>query len=755
MDIMTDWYITENQPFSKVSVNILSVEPIEEVDFAVLQALCRLFNEKKSPSVPFLGKIYTLGEPLIGKFFGKYEVSIEDSETLSSSKDLQILNKFGPLISHYLGKTNGFNKKESNKIFGGKATIISTLQIYNGIISQSRILPSGDVITSIDSTKRWIQTLDQYIASLMTKGYSEKQILTILKDSIVSCPSYLKRRWFDAKLKRFTDMTAKDKIPGKNKTFIEFWNQWAQRHFIAKYDLTISQDTPIVEVCLQNGGLLHYPISIIRTKIDVSTVSVSNKKIDRLSKRLKLSVKIAKKIFTAPLAFGKLKLQYNIAPLTGVDLTSLGFSYGVFSAPELLLGDDTKVSISRSKDIDDLLRKHGPWSGPKVLTLHYLTPPLDAFVKSLELDKDELIRRLHKDLQSGADTYHLGTFQRGNHRELNSGTPAEFSSNARELGEQNRGSTTDIIVPIFPEIDNARCYALTKRALGDTRTNSKGIHWDRFKIIAQQESSRVRHSTRNLMALGIYSRALEAGEAGILLANPARGLPNEVSPLILAVDISRDLKKKQEATADIITMNGRGLLLSSPTTYNFDEGLIQSELILEWLVDRTTFAVNKVTELSLSTPNTLIFGYDGRLRRKQVEEFEKGVSLAMEELIAEDILPQDAASVILEITKRVPDRIYREDGTLPPEGTYLTDPLNTGYLIGSYPRRGTSQLLRVRIASQTKEVFTAKSALQFIHDMRYLDIASPYVQPREAIFMHVVDKKAKLSRHGAVPYIPF
>ena len=44
---------------------------------------------------------------------------------------------------------------------------------------------------------------------------------------------------------------------------------------------------------------------------------------------------------------------------------------------------------------------------------------------------------------------------------------------------------------------------------------------------------------------------------------------------------------------------------------------------------------------------------------------------------------------------------------------------------------------------------------QFIHDMRYLDIASPYVQPREAIFMHVVDNKAKLSRHGVVSYIPF
>lgn len=757
MDIKTDWHITENQPFSKVTISILRVEPIEEVDFAILQALCRLFNGKNVPSVPFKGKILSLGEPLTGKFFGKYKVSIENSEILTSSKDLHILNKFGPIISHYLGKKNGFNKKESNKIFGGKPTMTPTLQIYDAIQSQSRILPSGDVITSIDSAKRWVQTLDQYMQSLRTKGHSEKQMIARLEDVTVSCPSYLKRRWFDAKLKRFTDMTAQDMIPGKNQTFIEFWNLPAQKRFITKYNLTISQDTPIVEVSLQNGGPIHYPSSIIRTKIDISTVSVRNKKIDRLSKRLELNEEIAKRIFETSLTFGTLKLKYNSEPLMGVDLASLGFSYGVFSAPKLLLGDDTIVSISKSKDIDDFLRKHGPWSGPKVLTLHYLTPPLDAFVKSLkfDIDKDELICLLHKDLQYGANNYHLGEFQQGSYVELNSGTAAEFSSGARELGEQIGNSSTDIIVPIFPEIDNTRCYALTKRALGDTLTKSKGIHWDRFRIIAQQETSRVRHSTRNLMALGIYSRALEAGEAGILLANPARGLSSEVSPLILAVDISRDIKKKQEATADIITMNEQGLLLSSPTAFNFDEGVIQSELILEWLVDRTIFATNKVNKLRLSTPNTLIFGYDGRLRTKQIEEFNKGVSLAMEALIAEDILPQDAASVILEITKRIPDRIYRKNGTLPPEGTYLADPLNTGYLIGSYPRIGTSQPLRVRIASQTKEIFTPTSALQFIHDMRYLDIASPYVQPREAIFMHTVDKKAKLSRHGAVPYIPF
>ena len=108
MDIMTDWHITENQPFSKVPVNILSVEPIEQVDFAILQALCRLFNEKNIPSVPVEGKLYSIGEQRTGKFFGKYEVSIEGSETLSSSKDLQILNKFGPIISYYLGKLNFF-----------------------------------------------------------------------------------------------------------------------------------------------------------------------------------------------------------------------------------------------------------------------------------------------------------------------------------------------------------------------------------------------------------------------------------------------------------------------------------------------------------------------------------------------------------------------------------------------------------------------------------------------------------------------
>lgn len=257
------------------------------------------------------------------------------------------------------------------------------------------------------------------------------------------------------------------------------------------------------------------------------------------------------------------------------------------------------------------------------------------------------------------------------------------------------------------------------------------------------------------MALGIYSRALETGEAGILLAKPARGLPSKVSPLILSVDISRDIQKKQEATADIITMNGQGLLLSSPTTYNFNEGVIQSELIREWLVDRTTFAVNKVTELGLSLPNTLIFGYDGKLRRKQVDEFKKGVTLATTELTGEKILCKDVAIVVLEITKRIPDRIYNEDGTLPPEGTYLANSFDTGYLIGSYPRIGTSQPLRARIALQTKKIFAARTALQFIHDMRFLDFASPYVQPREAIFMHVVDKKAKLARHGLVPYIPF
>jgi hypothetical protein len=256
------------------------------------------------------------------------------------------------------------------------------------------------------------------------------------------------------------------------------------------------------------------------------------------------------------------------------------------------------------------------------------------------------------------------------------------------------------------------------------------------------------------MALAIYSRTLEAGEAGMLLAYPARGLPSGISPLILATDISRDVQKKQEATADIITMNGQGLLLSTPTTYNFNEGIIQSTLIREWLVDRTTFAVSKIIELGLSSPNTLIFGYDGKLRRKQIVEFEKGVFLAIEDLKGK-VLSQDLASVILEITKRIPDRIYCENGTLPPEGTYLANSYDTGYLIGSYPYIGTSQPLRVRIALQTKNIFTASSALQFIHDMRYLDFTSPYVQPREAIFMHVVDKKAKLSRHGAVPYIPF
>jgi len=756
MGLLTNWYRTTNQPFFKVPVSILNVDPPEEIDFAILQTLCRVNNEKNAPSVPFEGKIYSISEtPLIGTFFGKFIVSIEDCKTLTSKKHLHILSKFGPIICQYLGKINGFDKKEGNKSFGGQPMVNSTLQIYDGMLSQSRILPSGDVITSIDAAKRWMQTLEMYITSLMARGHSKERLFTELEDSTMRCPSYSKRRWFDAKLNGFPDMIAKNRIPGKNQTFIEFWNQPARRKFIAKYNLTIRPDTQIAEVRLKNGRSLYYPITIIRTKIDLSTVNVANKKIASSSQRLKLNNEISKKIFGAPLTFGKLIVQYSNKPLNGENLATLGYTNGVFSIPELLLGNDVKISISKSTDINYLLKNYGPWCGPKTLTLHYLTPPLDELIEFFDLKADELIQRLHNDLQSGAKAYGLGTFQQGDYVELKSGTPAEFSASARKLGKQIGESSIDIIVPILPETDNARCYALTKRALGDSRTKSKGIHWVNFSIIANQQVSRDRYSIRNLMALAIYSRALEAGEAGMLLANSARGLPNGISPMILATDISRDVQKKQEATADIITMNGKGLLLSTPTTYSFNEGVIQSRLIREWLVDRITFAVNKVSEIKLSSPNTLIFGYDGKLQRKQVDEFEKGIFLAIEELITEKILSQDVASVILEIIKRIPDRIYNENGTLPPEGTYLADSNDTGYLIGSYPYIGTSQPLRVRIALQTKKIFTARSAIQFIHDMRYLDFTSPYTQPREAIFMHVVDKKAKLARHGAVPYIPF
>jgi hypothetical protein len=230
MRFVTNWYWTINQPFSNVPVSILSVDPPEEVDFAILQTLCRFNNEKNAPSVPFEGKIHSIGEnPLTGTFFGKYIVSIEDHKILNSKKHLHILSKFGSIISQYLGKTNGFDKKEGNKSFGGQPMVSSTLQIYDGMLSQSRILPSGDVITSIDAAKRWVQTLDMHLASLMARGHPKEQVFTELEGSTVRCPSYSKRRWFDAKLNGFPDIIAKDKIPGKNQTFIEFWNQPARK----------------------------------------------------------------------------------------------------------------------------------------------------------------------------------------------------------------------------------------------------------------------------------------------------------------------------------------------------------------------------------------------------------------------------------------------------------------------------------------------------------------------------------------------
>ena len=102
-------------------------------------------------------------------------------------------------------------------------------------------------------------------------------------------------------------------------------------------------------------------------------------------------------------------------------------------------------------------------------------------------------------------------------------------------------------------------------------------------------------------------------------------------------------------------------------------------------------------------------------------------------------------------------RLYDINDRKLPEGIVVISPVSTIFLLASRPYFGTPQPLRLhRSSNGNGSVFPDPlSVAQFVHDMRYLDPVSPYVQPKLPIFGHTVHKKSNAARYGKVPYITY
>ncbi len=757
-EIITNLFITQNQPFKCLKCSVYSFQ-CAEISFGLLQAAANILTSKGFPATVIEKQVYCIGSGFDITIRG-YALKLKERKILQSSNedDIWKLQKLANAILALLAEKSGYHLNEGNKHFGGQPNIIGNISVYSAFEKMVWATSNGDILVALDAGMRWVQ----YLQDVLTNGQkhsktSKQSIEEMLLESSVQFPT-ISGKWREGKVVQIIwEKIGSYEIDGRS--LHKYWLQERQ-NFLKRYNITLNQDDmPILLLNIGYEEPYSYPAGVCRLAIDLTDLPheiYDRGKVNKPWERFNAIKTISNQLFNKKLDFNGLSIEFDIRPLTLKDpRVKEIFEMGEVSPPSIEFKDNQSISIIDDRDIIKGLQRFGPYSGSKEINVHFFVP------KSLK-DKVSI---LYDQFKQAMRELNLGSIIKIPINNFVTDIPEDgrqyFTACLRGATKIKQTNGTDFVaVIVLPQKEESQAYGDVKRAFGSLSVPSLCMKTATFMNLIERENSK-KFYLRKIIAINLYTRILKPGEAVWLLKNPAGGFPKDKVPYVSAVDMSRDHKSRSETAADMVTYDAYGRILDPGQSINAKGEYLSSELVKDWLFQRTASAIVQGELMDdASSPTELIYLHDGNLKWNQVVEFKNGAQKAVSQLIDSGLVTDDLGLVILSLTKRDVIRLFeRNNGwkiSNPPKEIYLID-RQTGevHLASSSPFIGTTNLIRLQIKDQTKKTFTPQTLVRFINDLRYLDAGSPYNQPKLPIVSHMVHNKANFSRFGEICYFPY
>lgn len=711
--------------------------------------LCRAFEEKTA--VPCKG-----AEEIIVAGCGPDQ--IETGEIKASKKETKSFDPQNPLMRSALQDMinekidtrmyhQGFQEENSlyipqkGNIYRGNMG--EPFLVYSdGCRYQIEILQTGHVLVWIDPKGRIKQRASDFIEwkeNYSKKGDVEKELIgeKVKVEPYNTTGEIMDIQW--------NETVSTQKIPTSElgidveEEEISLREYWKRTHGI---HLT-ENEGPIIQVKLNTREMeLSYPPSqvYISTKNKSIPKGIREKFSYPSVKRVGKTEKLASTILGHPLEIGDKTIRFETEMATEDRLKKIGKlkSKGKINEPSYLIGDTKSVQDPKK------IKSHGPFSGTKTISIHYVYP------ENINFDID----LLHEKLAEFFESFNLGKLEKIGD------TPVSFECQKPDRNDYSF-ATGKAIEKIDDELKNDTViFSVTigdkeTYAGGKQETHEKGYIIQNMKEKTAKDIVKGNYGDYPMAVntlLQVYLKTLDKGEAPWILEHPAG---DKKGTAYVGYDVSRrqdkEKGKRREAAATISMVDNLGRHISEKFYTTQSGEKLDKTSAKSLIFDLGRSANRTFDEYGIDLKRMVLFK-DGTIRSNEKENVQAGVEESIDSIVSKEDLPDSISVELIGVVKSNIERLYQDNGYNPDRGTYLVfsdgaGVISTSKLSGNKKSKVTVQTTKLepkfKTSGTTKnkaEKIEMESILHEFSDLCFLDWASIYHQPKYPIVLKLAQQ---------------
>ncbi len=708
--------------------------------------LCRSFDKKTAVPCKGAEEIMIVGdgpekvktEDILAIKIEKKDLDMKD--TLMRSGIEKIINQKIDSKMYYSGYS-----KENNIYIPNKAKTVKTedgrpfLVYENGCRYQIELLPTGYILVWIDPKGRIKQRASDVIDwmdKFSDKSSIEERIIgEKVKVEPYSTTGEIKGiKWDKTVSSVKIPVSELSKDYGKDElTLKEYWQE--ERNTQLKDD-----EGPILEIKLNSREKhLSYPPS--QVYITTQRKSIPKKIRKEFAypsvKRVGKTERLAKTMLGKPINLDDATINFNLNMAPEDRLKEIGklMEVGKIDEPSFLVGGAKKTD-----SIQDI-KKEGPFSGSKEISIHYVYP------EDLNFDIDSLHRGLSKHFKQ----YNLGRL------DMTGGTKVSFTGEDPDRNDYSY-ATSKAIDEIEKYSDsNPIIFSITKGDQGTYAGGKQESHDRDYPIqnITEKNANSIANGYNSgyykaiNTLIQVYLKILDKGEAPWILNSPA-GMREGTA--YVGYDVSRrqnkEEGKRREAAATVSMVDSLGRHISNKF-YNTQSGeKLDKSSAKRLIFDLSRSADKTFAEYGDELKRMVLFK-DGTIRNHEKQNVLEGVEESIATILSKPDLPDKIGVELIGVVKSNIERIYQDNGYNPERGRYVIFEDGTGVICSSHlnnkkNREVTVQTTKLepqfRTTEDGKDNVDMKSILKEFSDLCFLDWGSVFHQPKYPIVLKLAQQ---------------
>lgn len=609
----------------------------------------------------------------------------------------------------------------------------------NGCRYQIEILPTGYILVWIDPKGRIKQRALDYIKWM--NNFAEH---SSIEESIIGEKVKVEPFNTTGEIKgvKWNKSASTEKIPVSELDIDSEKDEISVKEYLKReneIDIT-KKETPILKIKLNSREKhLSYPPSqvYITTKHKSIPENIRNEFAYPSVKRVRKTEKLAKTMLGKPIKLGDETINFDLNIATEEKLKDIGKlkEVGHIDEPKYMVGD-----TKSTEDLKDI-KKYGPFSGPKEISVHYIYP------EDLKFEIDSL----HQKLSEYFNQYDLGTLNmvgstkvsfNGENPDRNDYTYAT----AKAIDDIEKKLENDPIIFSITKGDQAT-YAGGKQVSHDRDYSIQNMTEKISKKIAEGDNGGYYMAINTL--LQVYLKTLDKGEAPWILNSPA-GMRDGTA--YVGYDVSRRQNKKEgkkrEAAATISMVDNLGRHISNKF-YNTQSGEKLDKTSTKNLIFDLSRSADKTFRMYGDELKRMVLFKDGTVRGHEKKNVLEGAEESIESILSKPDLPNQVSVELIGVVKSNIERIYQDNNYNPERGRFVIFEDGTGIICSTHlnskrNREVTVQTTKLepkfRITEDGDEKVDMNSILREFSDLCFLDWGSVFHQPKYPIVLKLAQQ---------------